>query len=77
VSTFFSLKKQKTKFQHWITENLTDFIIAVTGISIKSELAGVVLLRMYSCFESLKVRDFRLEPVQRYRYYEEIRKDLE
>ena len=28
-----------------ITKNLTDFIIAVTGISIKSELAGVVLLR--------------------------------
>ena len=31
----------------------------------------------YSLFEALKVRDFRLEPVQRYRYYEEIRKDLE
>ena len=60
-----------------ITKNLTDFIIAVTGISIKSELAGVVQNWTYSCFESLKVRDFRLEPVQRYRYYEEIRKDLE
>lgn len=44
---------------------------------IKSELAGVVHLRTYSCFESFKVRDSkRLEPMQRYRYYEEIRKDL-
>ena len=58
-----------------ITENLTDFIIAVTGISIKSELAGVVHLRTYSCFESLKVRDFRLEPVPRYSFYKRIRKD--
>ena len=38
---FFFFKKQKTKFQHWITKNLTDFIIAVTGISIKCELGGV------------------------------------
>ncbi len=76
VFTFFSLKKQKTKFQHWITKNLTDFIIAVTGIRIKSELAGVVLLRTYSCFESLKVRDSkRLEPVPRYSFYKRIRKD--
>ena len=75
VSTFFSLKKQKTKSLHWITENLTDFIIAVTGISIKSELAGVVHLRTYSCFESLKVRDYRLEPVPRYSFYKRIRKD--
>jgi len=44
---------------------------------IKSELAGVVQFWTYSCFESLKVRDLRLEPVQRYSYYEEIRKDLE
>ena len=73
--TFFSLKKQKTKPLHWITKNLTDFIIAVTGIRIKSELAGVVLLRTYSCFESLKVRDFRLEPVPRYSFYKRIRKD--
>ena len=58
-----------------ITENLTDFIIAVTGISIKSELAGVVHLRTYSCFESLKVRDYRLEPVPRYSFYKRIRKD--
>ena len=58
-----------------ITKNLTDFIIAVTGISIKSELAGVVLLRTYSCFESLKVRDYRLEPVPRYSFYKRIRKD--
>ena len=75
VFTFFSLKKQKTKFQHWITKNLTDFIIAVTGIRIKSELAGVVHLWTYSCFESLKVRDFRLEPVPRYSFYKRIRKD--
>ena len=75
VSTLFSLKKQKTKSLHWITKNLTDFIIAVTGIRIKSELAGVVLLRTYSCFESLKVRDFRLEPVPRYSFYKRIRKD--
>ena len=46
-----------------ITKNLPDFIIAVTGISIKSELAGVVHLWTYSCFESLKVRNYRLEPV--------------
>ena len=58
-----------------ITKNLTDFIIAVTGISIKSELAGVVHLRTYSCFESLKVRDYRLEPVPRYSFYKRIRKD--
>ena len=61
-----------------ITKKLTDFIIAVTGIRIKSELAGVVLLRTYSCFESLKVRDSkRLEPVQRYRYYENPRRDTQ
>ena len=54
VAPFFLLKKQKTKSLHWITKNLTDFIIAVTGIRIKSELAGVVLLRTYSCFESLR-----------------------
>ena len=72
---FSFLKKQKTKFQHWITKNLTDFIIAVTGISIKSELAGVVHLWTYSCFESLKVRDFRLEPMPRYSFYKRIRKD--
>ena len=58
-----------------ITKNLTDFIIAVTGISVKSELAGVVHLRTYSCFESLKVRDYRLEPVPRYSFYKRIRKD--
>ena len=76
VAPFFLLKKQKTKSLHWITKNLTDFIIAVTGIRIKSELAGVVLLRTYSCFESLKVRDSkRLEPVPRYSFYKRIRKD--
>ena len=29
----------------------------------------------YALFEALKVRDFRLEPVQRYRYYENPRRD--
>ena len=58
-----------------ITKNLPDFIIAATGISTKSELAGAVLLRTYSCFESLKVRDYRLEPVPRYSFYKRIRKD--
>ena len=38
-------------------------------------LAGVVRLWTYTSFEALKVRDSkRLEPVQRYSYYEEIRK---
>ena len=41
----------------------------------KSELAGVVQFWTYSCFESLKVRDLRLEPVQRYNDDERIRKD--
>lgn len=44
-------------------------------VRIKSELAGVVHLRTYSCFESFKVRDSkRLEPVQRYNDDERIRK---
>ena len=67
-----SLKKAK---RTGLLRKLTDLIIAVTGISIKSELAGVVHLRTYSCFESLKVRDYRLEPVLRYSFYKRIRKD--
>ena len=47
------------------------------GNLIKCELAGVVHSWTYSCFEALKVRDLRLEPVPHYRYYEDIRGDLE
>ena len=47
------------------------------GNRIKCELAGVVRSRTYSCFEALKVRDPRLEPVPHYRYYEDIRGNLE
>ena len=47
------------------------------GNLIKCELAGVVHSWTYSCFEALKVRDPRLEPVPHYRYYEDIRGDLE
>ena len=34
-----------------------------------------MIFNPYALFEVLKVRDLRLEPVQRYRYYEDIRKD--
>lgn len=47
------------------------------GNCIKCELAGVVHSWTYSCFEALKVRDHRLEPVPHYRYYEDIREYLE
>lgn len=47
------------------------------GNRIKCELAGVVHSWTYSCFEDLKVRDPRLEPVPHYSYYEEIRGNLE
>lgn len=52
---------------------ISDSIIAVMGNRIKCELAGVVHSWTYSCFEALKVRDHRLEPVPHYRYYEDIR----
>ena len=45
---------------------ISDSIIAVMGNRIKCELAGVVHSRTYSCFEALKVRDPRLEPVPHY-----------
>ena len=44
------------------------------GNRIKCELAGVVHSWTYSCFEALKVRDHRLEPLPHYRYYEDIRR---
>lgn len=47
------------------------------GNRIKCELAGVVHSWTYSCFEALKVRDHRLEPLPHYRYYEDIRGNLE
>ncbi len=47
------------------------------GNRIKCELAGVVHSWTYSCFEALKVRDPRLEPVPHYSYYEDIRGNLE
>ncbi len=47
------------------------------GNRIKCELAGVVPSWTYSCFEALKVRDPRLEPVPHYSYYEDIRGNLE
>ena len=47
------------------------------GNRIKCELAGVVHSWTYSCFEALKVRDPRLEPVPHYSYYEDIRGDFE
>ena len=41
-------------------------------IRIECEIRGVGLVP-YSAFEASKVRDGRLEPVQRYSYYEDIR----
>jgi len=41
-------------------------------IRIEKELRGVGLVP-YSAFEFSKVRDGRLEPVQHYSYYEDIR----
>ena len=59
------------------TRETSDSIIAIMGNRIKCELAGVVHSWTYSCFEALKVRDPRLEPVPHYRYYEDIRGNLE
>ena len=64
--TFFSERGRYTR-------ETSDSIIAVMGNRIKCELAGVVHSWTYSCFEALKVRDPRLEPVPHYRYYEDIR----
>ena len=60
-----------------IREIPSDSIIAIMGNRIKCELAGVVHSWTYSCFEALKMRDLRLEPVPHYRYYEDIRGNLE
>ena len=68
--TFFSRKGRYTR-------ETSDSIIAVMGNRIKCELAGVVHSWTYSCFEALKVRDLRLEPVPHYSYYEDIRGNLE
>ena len=59
------------------TRETSDSIIAIMGNRIKCELAGVVPSWTYSCFEALKVRDPRLEPVPHYSYYEDIRGNLE
>lgn len=59
------------------TRETSDSIIAIMGNRIKCELAGVVHSWTYSCFEALKVRDPRLELVPHYRYYEDIRGNLE
>ena len=50
------------------------FIVVVMGKCIKCELAGVRSFS-YSCFEALKVKDARLEPVPHYNDNEKIRKD--
>ena len=55
-----------------IPKELTDFIIAVMRKGIECELRGVGIVP-YSAFEASKVRDIRLEPVQHYSYYEDIR----
>ena len=59
------------------TRETSDSIIAIMGNRIKCELAGVVHSWTYSCFEALKVRDHRLEPLPHYSYYEDIRRNLE
>ena len=68
--TFFSVKGRYTR-------ETSDSIIAIMENCIKCELAGVVHSWTYSCFEALKVRDPRLEPVHHYSYYEDIRGNLE
>ena len=50
------------------------FIVVVMGKCIKCELAGVRSFS-YSCFESLKAKGVRLEPVPQYSDNEKIRKD--
>ena len=59
------------------TRETSDSIIAIMGNRIKCELAGVVHSWTYSCFEALKVRDPRLDPVPHYSYYEDSRGNLE
>ena len=49
------------------------FIVVVMGKCIKCELAGVRSFS-YSCFEALKAKDERLEPVPHYNDDEKIRK---
>lgn len=68
--TFFSGKGRYTR-------ETSDSIIVIMGNRIKCELAGVVHSWTYSCFEALKVRDHRLEPLPHYSYYEDIRRKLE
>ena len=50
------------------------FIVVVMGKCIKCELAGVRSFS-YSCFEALKAKDRRLEPVPHYSDNEKIRKN--
>ena len=50
------------------------FIVVVMGKCIKCELAGVRSFS-YSCFEALKAKDKRLEPVPHYNDNEKIHKD--
>ena len=57
-----------------ITENHTDFIITVTCFAKKDELKGVRNEFRTPFLSFLGARP-RLAPVQRYRYYKQIRKD--
>ena len=52
-------------------------IVTVTCFVLK-RIRGRRIVNPYALFEALKVRDSkRLEPVQRYRYYENPRKDTQ
>ena len=59
-----------------IIQNLADFIVALMWKASNVNYSELVFLP-YSEFEASKTRDSRLESVQHYSHYKQIREDLE
>ena len=59
-----------------IIQNLADFIVALMWKASNVNYSELVFLP-YSEFEASKTRDYRLESVQHYSHYKQIRKDSE
>ena len=59
-----------------IIQNLADFIVVIMCLASDVNYSELVFIP-YSEFEASKTRDSRLESVQHYSHYKQIRKDSE
>ena len=59
-----------------IIQNLADFIVAIMWQASDVNYSELGFIP-YSEFEASKTRDYRLESVQHYSHYKQIRKDSE